>query len=144
MSGSRCLVEVSAQPTFFSPFRWRLIAQMSNAYEIHDVDVLDGRLRRPPDAGEAPWRVAVRYPNQWSPAVRQAASAPLAQVFLGFSRFPAARWFRDPKTGETTVRWIDVRFATGLTIDQRARPGLFGAAVKLDRDGRVLEQTLGQ
>jgi len=143
-TGSRCLVDVSAQPTFFSPFRWRLIAQMSNAYEMHDVDVLDGRLRRPPAAGEAPWRIAVRYPNQWSPAVQQAASASMPQVFLGFSRYPAARWFRDPKTGETTVRWIDVRFATGLAIDQRARVGLFGATVKLDRDGRVLEQGLGQ
>src|SRR5947207_2024862 len=140
---SRCLVEVAAMPSFFSPFRWRLIAQMSNAYEMHDVDVLDSRLRRPPEAGEAPWRVAVRFPNQWSPAVRIAAAAPIPQVFLGFSRFPAARWFADRTTGETTVRWTDMRFATGLTVDQRAR-NLFTVTVKLDRDGRIVEQTLGQ
>ena len=59
-TGTRCLVEVAAMPSFFSPFRWRLIAQMSNAYELHDVDILDARLRRPAQTGEAPWRVAVR------------------------------------------------------------------------------------
>ena len=144
-SGSRCLVEVAAMPSFFSPFRWRLIAQMSNAYEMHDVDVLDGRLRRPLEAGETPWRVSVRYPNQWSPAVLTAAAGRIPQVFLGFSRFPAARWFTNPQTGETTVRWTDVRFATGLSIDQRAaQSGLFTVTARLDRDGHVLEEKLGQ
>ncbi len=143
-SGSRCLVEVAAMPSFFSPFRWRLIAQMSNAYEMHDVDVLDARLRRPPEAGEAPWRIAVRFPNQWSPAVESAAAASIPQVFLGFSRFPAARWFTDRATGETTVRWADMRFVTGLAIDQRARANLFAVTVHLDRDGRVVSQSLGQ
>ena len=143
VSGSRCLVEVAAMPSFFSPFRWRLIAQMSNAYEIHDVDVLDARLRRPPEAGEAPWRIAVRFPNQWTPAVRTAAMASIPQVFLGFSRFPAARSFTDRATGETTVRWTDMRFATGLTIDQRTGANLFTATVRLDREGRVIEQKLG-
>ena len=143
ITGSRCLVDVAAMPSFFSPFRWRLIAEMSNAYEMHDVDVLDARLRRPPETGEAPWRIAVRYPNQWTPAVRQAASASIPQVFLGFSRFPAARGFLDPRTGDATVRWTDMRFATGLTIDQRAR-NMFTVTVRLDRDGRIIDQTLGQ
>jgi len=143
-ASSRCLVEVAAMPTFFSPFRWRLIAQMSNAYEIHDVDVLDGRLRRPAEPGEAPWRVAVRYPNQWSPAVKTAAADRIPQIFLGFSRFPAARWFTDPRTGETTVRWTDMRFVTGLTLDQRTvQSNLFTVTVRRDRDGRVLEEKLG-
>src|SRR5262249_48532313 len=30
-TGSRCLVEVAAIPSFFSPFRWRLISQLSNS-----------------------------------------------------------------------------------------------------------------
>jgi hypothetical protein len=142
-AGSRCLVEVAAMPSFFSPFRWRLIAQMSNAYEMHDVDVLDRRLRRPAEAGEAPWRISVRFPNQWNAAVQTAAAAPIPQAFLGFSRFPAARSSTDRASGETTVRWSDVRFVTGLTIDQRAR-NLFAVTVKLDRDGRVITETLGQ
>jgi inner membrane protein len=141
--GNRCLVEVAAMPSFFSPFRWRLIAQMSNAYEMHDVDVLDSRLRRPPEAGEAPWRIAVRFPNVWTDATKTAAAARIARVFLGFSRFPAARSFTDRATGETTVRWTDMRFATGLTIDQRAGANLFTVTVRVDRDGRIIDQTLG-
>jgi hypothetical protein len=141
-TGSRCLVEIAAMPTFFSPFRWRLVAQMSNAYELHDVDVLDSRLRRPPGADEAPWRISLRFPNIWTPAVKTAAAARIAQVFLGFSRFPAARSFTDRTTGETTVRWADLRFITGLTIDEMRNP-LLGATVRLDRDGRVIDQRMG-
>ncbi len=142
--GSRCLAEVAAMPSFFSPFRWRLIAAMSNAFELHDVDVLDARLRRPLQPGEAPSRIAVRYPNQWNDAVRTAAAARIPQVFLGFSRFPAARSFTDSRTGETTVRWTDMRFAAGLTIDQRVgRASLFTVTVRLDKNGRVLDQELG-
>src|SRR6185503_11743708 len=111
--GGRCLVELAAMPTFLSPFKWRLIAHLSNAYEMHDLDVLDGRLRRPAEVGEAPWRLTTRYPDQWNTAVRAAAAAPLAQTFLGFSRFPAARWLVDQETGVATVRWTDMRFVAG-------------------------------
>src|SRR5262249_44223629 len=30
---TRCLVQIAALPTFLSPFRWRVLAQYSNAYE---------------------------------------------------------------------------------------------------------------
>ncbi len=141
---SRCLVELAAIPTFLSPFKWRLIAHLSNAYEMHDVDVLDARLLRPAEPGEAPWRVTVRYPDQWNATVRAAASAPLAQTFLGFSRFPAARWLVDQQTGVATVRWTDMRFAAG-PIDQRVgRADLFTATVRLAPDGRLLDAQLGR
>jgi membrane-bound metal-dependent hydrolase YbcI (DUF457 family) len=143
--GSRCLVDLAAMPTFLSPFKWRLIARLSNAYELHDLDVLDPRLRRPAEVGEAPWRVTTRYPDQWTPTVQAAARAPLAQVFLGFSRFPAARWILDQRSGITTVRWTDMRFAAGLTLDQRVgRGNLFTVTVRVDPGGRVLDAQLGQ
>ena len=142
---SRCLVDLAAMPMFLSPFKWRLIAHLSNAYEMHDLDVLDGRLRRPAEVGEALWRVTIRYPDQWNPTVQAAAAAPLAQTFLGFSRFPAARWMVDERTGVATVRWTDMRFGAGPTLDQRAgRGSLFTAAVRLAPDGRVLDAQLGQ
>jgi hypothetical protein len=141
---SRCLVEVAAMPTFLSPFKWRLIAHLSNAYEMHDLDILDARLRRPAEAGEASWRVTVRYPDQWNPTVRAAAAAPLAQTFLGFSRFPAARWLVDQQTGVATVRWTDMRFAAG-PIDQRAsRTNLFTTTVRVAPDGSILDARLGR
>ena len=143
-AGGRCLVELAAMPTFLSPFKWRVIARLSNAYEMHDVDVLDARLRRPAEADEAPWRLTVRYPDQWNETVQAAAAAPLAQTFLGFSRFPAARWLVDQATGVATVRWTDMRFVAG-PIDQRTTRGnLFTVTVRLGPDGRVLSEQLGQ
>jgi hypothetical protein len=126
-----------------SPFRWRVLAQMSNAYEMRDVDLLDSRLRDP--APELSWRVRVRYPNVWTPVVQRAAASGLAQVFLGFSRFPAARWVADGN-GATTVRIEDMRFAgAALAVDQPLRPpNIFTAIVRLDAAGRVIEQRLGR
>ncbi len=89
--------------------------------------------------------MTIRYPDQWTPTVKAAAAAPLAQTFLGFSRFPAARWVADQRTGVVTVRWTDMRFANGMTMDQRVgRGNLFGATVRVDPGGRILDQQLGQ
>jgi membrane-bound metal-dependent hydrolase YbcI (DUF457 family) len=144
-AASRCLVEIAAMPSFTSPFRWRIIAQLSNAYEIHDIDLLDARFREQDSESEVLWRLTLRYPNVWTPAVQKAATTRLAQVFLGFSRFPAARSAVDPH-GVTTVRWSDMRFAGGpFSLDQPApRGNVFTAAVRLAPDGRILEQTLGR
>jgi hypothetical protein len=144
-TGKRCLVELAAMPTFTSPFRWQIIAQVSNAYELRDVDLLDTRWREPEDDSEAPWRTTLRYPNVWTPTVSNAANTHLGQLFLGFSRFPAARSAIDPH-GVTTVRWTDVRFASGGgALDQR-RPGpnFFTATVTVGADGQILQERLGR
>ncbi len=142
-SGQRCLVEIAATPTFLSPFRWRVLAEMSNWYEVRALDVLDRRLRDP--TADVSWRVRVRYPNQWTTSVEQAAATSVGQVFLGFSRFPAARWAVDAD-GVTTVRWEDMRFAgTPLAGDQPVpQSSMFRALVRLAPDGRVVEQRLGR
>ena len=143
-SGGRCLVEIAATPTFLSPFKWRVIARLSNAYEIHEVDLLDAR---GPDAAaplEHLRRVTLRFPNNWTPRVTQAAETRLGRVFLGFSRFPSARAYTDP-TGATTVRWSDMRFAGGIfALDQPVvRPDPFTAVVHIGADGRVDREQLG-
>jgi membrane-bound metal-dependent hydrolase YbcI (DUF457 family) len=141
--GRRCLVELAAMPSFTSPFQWRIIAQMSNAYEIHDIDLLDSRFRNPEPESGAPWRMTLRYPNVWTPAVDRAARTPLGQAFLGFSRFPAARTATDSH-GITTVRWSDMRFAGGIAgLEQPTRSvNPFTAMIRIDPDGRVLEQRI--
>ena len=64
-AGTRCLVELVALPTFLSPFKWRVIAHLSNAYEMHDVDLLDGALPAAADRrSEALWRTTLRYPER--------------------------------------------------------------------------------
>jgi hypothetical protein len=141
--GRRCLVELAAMPSFLSPFRWRIIAQMSNAYEIHDIDLLDSQFRNPETESEAPWRMTLRYPNIWTAAVERAATTPLGQTFLGFSRFPAARTATDTH-GVTTVRWTDVRFAGGVAgLEQPTRSvNPFTAMVRIDPTGKIIEQRI--
>jgi membrane-bound metal-dependent hydrolase YbcI (DUF457 family) len=141
--GRRCLVELAAMPTFSSPFRWRIIAQMSNAYEIHEIDLLDSRFRNPGTDADAPWRLTVRYPNVWTPEVDRAAATELGRAFLGFSRFPAARSALDPH-GVATVRWSDMRFAGGIAgFEQPTRSATpFTAIVRIGADGQIVEERI--
>jgi membrane-bound metal-dependent hydrolase YbcI (DUF457 family) len=144
-SATRCLVEMAAIPTFVSPFRWRLIAHLSNAYEIHEINLLEARFRSPAAASEALWRLTLRFPNVWTPAVAKAADSRVGRVYLGFSRFPSARAFTDP-AGGATVRWSDMRFVGGLlALDRPARrPDPFTAVVRIGADGRIASETLGR
>jgi inner membrane protein len=138
-----CLVEIAAVPTFGSPFRWNVIARLSNAYELHELDVLEA-WRNPSAANGAFWSRAVRYPDQWQRATINAAEARTARVFLGFSRFPAARTFVDP-TGTATVRWNDMRFANGTIGGDALRPAdLFNVVVRVGADGSIKQERLGR
>jgi inner membrane protein len=140
----RCLIEVAALPTFLSPFRWRMVAHLSGAYEIRDMDLLNGRLRDESSPGRL-WRLSQRQPNHWTPIVEAAAvRSRVAQVFLGFSRFPAARSVED-KDGSVIVRWSDVRFdGPGPIGRERANArGLFSVFVRLSPDGEILSERLG-
>jgi membrane-bound metal-dependent hydrolase YbcI (DUF457 family) len=139
-----CLVEIAAIPTFLSPFSWRVIAQASNAYQLHDIDLLDGRWRNEQRSNEALWRTTLRYPNLWTEPVLSASTARLAQMFLGFSRFPAARGLVDERSGIVTARWTDMRFVGGLSLEQPTAPRMFTVTVRLGLDGRVMEQRLGR
>jgi membrane-bound metal-dependent hydrolase YbcI (DUF457 family) len=143
--GRRCLVEMVAMPSFTSPFTWRIIARMSNAYEIHDINLLDQRFGDPGAGSDAPWRLTLRYPNVWTPPVQQAAATRLGQVFLGFSRMPAARSALDTH-GVTTVRLTDVRFVGGpFALDQPApRTNVFTATIRIGANGRVIDEKLGR
>ncbi len=140
----RCLVEIAALPTFASPFDWRIIAHMSNSFEIHDVNLLDGRLRE--GGGDAVfWRQTIRYPNIWTDDVHRAATTHLGQIFLGFSRFPAARTARD-SAGAATVRFTDMRFVGGPFLNdtpvRRIQP--FTATIRFDAAGTLVSERLGQ
>jgi membrane-bound metal-dependent hydrolase YbcI (DUF457 family) len=140
-AGPRCLVEVAAMPDFISPFSWRLIAQLSNGYEMRDVNLL---ARGSSETSNLATRMlSIRVPNQWTPSVVAASRAPVTRVFLGFSRFPAARSIV-AEDGEATVRWSDLRFITGALDDpSQFRRGLFGATVILAPDGTVRADHLG-
>lgn len=142
LAAARCVMDVAAVPDFTSPFHWRLITQLSNGYDLRDIDLLDGQLSATATGEDAP-RMSVRYPNQWTPAVVRAAASPIAQTFLGFSRFPAARSVLGTDDS-TTVRWTDVRFVQGSLVDSSSRGNaMFTATVRVSADGAISEQRLG-
>jgi len=133
--GGSCLVETAAIPSFLSPFQWRVIAQLRDAYEIYDV-VLGGLGGRPgPPA---------RISNQWTPLVAGAARTPTAQVLFGFSRFPAARVEQD-SAGRSVVQFSDMRFAVPLDPGQppSRRSALFTVTVTFDPGGAIVQERLG-
>jgi len=136
-----CMVEIAAVPSLVSPFRWRVIAKLTNGYDLHDLDLLDSRLVGPPQPDEVFWRRSIRFPNQWTSQVTEAAGTRTGRIFLGFSRFPAARSFVDP-SGVATVRWSDMRFAGGrLGLGEgprRADP--LSVLIRIAPDGRVLDE----
>ena len=142
-AGRRCVVAIAALPDFLSPFQWRLIAQLTNSYEVRTINLLD---RFNPRGMSAPDTrlFAVRYPNQWTPAVVKASAAPVARTFLGFSRFPSVRSFVD-EAGNATVVWTDLRFlaADGAPDSRRPAPSLFGASVRVGPGGAILSERLG-
>ena len=87
---------------------------------------------------------AVGFPSEWTREALQAATTKTVQIFLGFSRFPAVRTIRDG-SGETTVRWIDLRFVRGGAAENQATNNeLFTVTVRLDSNGRILEERLGR
>ena len=149
---ARCLIEIAAVPTFTSPFGWRVIAQMSDAYQLQEVNVLNSRFRAPPTEPEVLWRLSSRYPNQWTAPAVVAASSPIARVFLGFSRFPAVR----PAGGRgdaLTIQFSDVRFVGGpLRGGGRGGRGrgaglparsIFTATVQVTAGGSIVDERLG-
>lgn len=139
LAARRCVLEIAALPDFVSPFRWRLIAQLTNSYEVRTVDLLSRRGLRSSDAR----LLAVRYPNQWTPAAVKASAAPMARTFLGFSRFPAVSSLIDAD-GSATVVWSDVRFVVSDgDVRTRRIPSLFGASVRIAADGSILSDRLG-
>jgi hypothetical protein len=124
----------AALPTWTSPFRWRLITRVPGGFEVSDVSLFDRR-----DDDEV-----VRFPNERSALIAQAGAAPLARVFLDFSRFPAAEAMRH-RNGDVTVHWYDMRFAQRRVrpADGRTHTSPFGAWVRLSPDGAIVAQGLG-
>jgi membrane-bound metal-dependent hydrolase YbcI (DUF457 family) len=129
----RCL-QAAALPTFLSPFRWQLIRQYQDGYELRQTS-LNG-LRD----SDRLW--VANESDAWISAAERTKTA---QVFLKFSRMPARRSIALPDGGHQ-VRLIDVRFVGGpfqFRRDPEMRPP-FVATIVLAPTGKLLAERLGQ
>ena len=136
-AGAPCTADTAALPIFLSPFQWRVIRRLPDAYWVYDVDILD----RAPSSARSGGR-GVMMANLWTPDVLEAATTRTVQAFLGFSRFPAAAVSFDPGR-ITTVRFTDLRFAV-IDLDRDVRrPAPFTLTVRFGPDHQILQERLG-
>ncbi len=124
----------AALPTWRSPFRWRVIMRAPEGFRVEDVDLL----------GHGPAPDVISFPNDGGQLVARATEAPMARMFLGFSRFPAVEALPH-HNGDVTVHWYDLRFAARPTErgDGRQHTSPFGVWVRLSPTGAVVAQGLG-
>jgi membrane-bound metal-dependent hydrolase YbcI (DUF457 family) len=128
-----CTLQIAVLPTFGSPFTWRIVRQLSNGYDIREVDLLDGRER--PIAWIA---------SDSASAVDAARQTSASQSLLRFSRFPSARV--ETHTNETIVRLLDVRFLDSPvrgSNEELRRGSPFSVRIRLDSHGGILEERFG-
>ena len=124
----------AALPTLVSPFRWRLVTRVPGGFQVRTLDLFDRTFE---DDG-------IVFPDDHGPLVARAASAPIAQIFLDFSRFPAADAIAH-RDGRTTVHWYDMRFAEPplSTGDGRHYTSPFAVWIRLSPSGDIIGQGLG-
>jgi hypothetical protein len=128
-----CALTTAALPTFGSPFRWRIVRQFSNGYRFSEINLLAGE--------EQP--LGWMHADQGA-AVEIARGASNPQIFLAFSRFPAAQV--DQAGQQTIVRMSDVRFLdvpVSGRVAQLRPTRFFTVTVLLDRQGKILEHRFG-
>jgi membrane-bound metal-dependent hydrolase YbcI (DUF457 family) len=124
----------AALPTWTSPFRWRLITRVPAGFQVQSFDLLRGALEDD----------AIVFPDMTGADVARASTAPIARVFLDFSRFPAADTMKH-QNGDTTVHWYDMRFAErpASSADGRRYTSPFAVWIRIAPSGEVVGQGLG-
>lgn len=133
-AGPGACIQAAAIPTFFSPFKWRLVRQHPGGYELREHSLLTGQ--SPVGGVWIPSEV-----DRWVAAARRTETV---RVFLRFARFHASRYAM-LEDGTRRVRFMDVRFVGNplqLTDDPEAHAP-FVATVLLSPDGRVVAERLG-
>ena len=101
------LLRVAALPLPVMPLRWRIVAETEQSFYRFDISALGA----PNHAGES-WQRAEKFPKPRgadSARAAWAAEDARAQIFLGFSRFPAAR-VETNCPGLSLVQFADLRF----------------------------------
>ena len=140
--GKRCLVEIAAMPSFASPFKWRLIARLSNAYELQDIDLLDSRFSTDSRAPLARHVAAEHLDASGTSGGDDRRSARSSSV----SRDSPPRARSSIRTGGAIVRFSDMRFAGGLfSLNQPQRgPDPFTVTIQLGPDGTLHNEQIGR
>jgi len=138
--GSVQIFHVSAEPYPTNPFRWQVIVDTPNFYQLGTVDTFS-------DTVATNSHSDIFYKPAETAATLAAKQSWLGHVYLDWSQLPlVTQSDTDPITGATTVTFRDLRFMYDASfMTGREHPPLSGAATldaahrvtRMEMDGRV-------
>jgi inner membrane protein len=136
-SGAQVL-RLSAEPLPINPFRWHIVAETMQFYQLAEVDTLSGTVTTT--------QADVLYKPPTTPAILAAERSRLGEVYLDWSQLPLveeAPRSSDPDTAAlTTVTFRDLRFMYDVAFLRGRQTAPLSGAVTLDADHRVVEMEM--
>ena len=136
--GGAEVLRLSANPLPINPFKWHLVVETPQAYQLADVDTLRGTVTITP--GD------ILYKPPTTPATLAAKQSWLGEVYLDWSQLPlveeAPRSSDPDASALTTVTFRDLRFMYDVAFLKGRQNAPLSGAVTLDANHRVVEMKL--
>jgi inner membrane protein len=125
---------VFAGPYTLDPFKWLGVVETRNAYQSMIVDTLHDQVDPQKDA-------VMRYKPEETEITRRAKASRLGRYYLDWAKFPQTEveMISDAEAGGAIVHIHDLRF-----VFPDDKTSFLGIAVRLDRNGKVVEQIMGE
>jgi inner membrane protein len=136
--GGAEVLRVWANPLPITPFKWHLVVETPQYYQMAEVDTLNGTVATGPED--------ILYKPQASIATDIAKQSWLGRVYLDWSQLPlvegAARGPDPGDSAETTVTFRDLRFMYDVAFLRGRQTAPLGGSVTIDASHRVVEMEM--
>jgi inner membrane protein len=133
--GDAQVTRIFASPYPVNPFRWHMIVETPNFYQLATADTLAGTV-------EANKESDIFYKPPETPETLAAKGTWLGRVYLDWSSFPLVTQADTRYAGLTTVTFRDLRFMYDVSfLNGREKPPLSGE-VELNADRRVVKMEM--
>ncbi len=131
-------VRVSAYPTWINPFYWYGVVETPDFFVLTPVDSIGPEV-------DPEGRMETHYKPQDTPVIQAARNSYLGAAFFDWAQYPVAEVETLEDSRGYIVRFQDLRYSQlpGAMRRNRGRRAL-GAAVKLDKDLRVVGDVFGE
>ena len=134
--GGAEVLRLSANPLPITPFKWHLVVETPQFYQLADVDTLNGTVTTGPED--------ILYKPSPTIATTIAKRSWLGEVYLDWSQFPLVEEAgRGPEDSAlTTVTFRDLRFMYDVAFLRGRNNTPLAGSVTLDADHRVVEMEM--
>jgi inner membrane protein len=136
--GGAQVLQLSANPLPINPFKWHMVIETAEFYQLAEVDLLSGTVATTP--------ADTLYKPPITPATLAAKRSWLGEVYLDWSQLPlveeAPRSSDPDAAGLTTVTFRDLRFMYDVAFLKGRQNAPLSGEVTLDADHRVEEMKM--